>query len=154
MRTPAPIRCGDHLLWQINLSHFSPVDTAIAQAIVYGLDEDGFLQETIAEIRASLAPELLVEEDEVLAVLHRVQRLEPVGVATRDPAECIRVQLSALTSDTPGRDLALRIAQRLSRPGGPARHRRTGPANRRPRTVPGGGPGPDPVAGTQAGSAL
>ena len=75
----------DHLLWQINLSHFSPIDSAIAQAIVYGLDEDGFLQETIAEIRASLAPELLVEEDEVLAVLHRVQRLEPVGVATRDP---------------------------------------------------------------------
>ena len=102
---------GDHLLWQINLSHFSPVDTAIAQAIVYGLDEDGFLQESLAEIRASLAPELLVEEDEVLAVLHRVQRLEPVGVATRDPAECIRVQLSALTSDTPGRDLALRIAR-------------------------------------------
>jgi len=102
---------GDHLLWQINLSHFSPVDTAIAQAIVYGLDPDGFLQETIAEIRASLAPELLVEEDEVLAVLHRVQRLEPVGVASRDPAECIRVQLSALTSDTPGRDLALRVAR-------------------------------------------
>jgi RNA polymerase sigma-54 factor len=102
---------GDHLLWQINLSHFSPVDTAIAQAIVYGLDEDGFLQETIAEIRGSLAPELLVEEDEVLAVLHRVQRLEPVGVATRDPAECIRVQLSALSSDKPGRDLALRIAR-------------------------------------------
>jgi len=101
----------DHLLWQINLSHFSPVDTAIAQAIVYGLDDEGFLQETIAEIRASLAPELLVDEDEVLAVLHRVQRLEPVGVATRDPAECIRVQLSALTSDTRGRDLALRIAR-------------------------------------------
>jgi len=101
----------EHLLWQINLSHFSPVDTAIAQAIVYGIDDDGYLQETLAEIRASLAPELLVEEDEVLAVLHRVQRLEPVGVATRDPAECIRVQLSALPSDTPGRDLAARLAR-------------------------------------------
>ena len=101
----------DHLLWQINLAHFSDTDTAIAQAIVYGLDEDGFLQETIEEIRASLAPELLVEEDEVLAVLHRVQRLEPVGVATRDPAECIRVQLSALPSDTRSRDLAMRISR-------------------------------------------
>ena len=101
----------DHLLWQINLAHFSPTDTAIAQAIVYGLDEDGFLQESIAEIRASLAPELLVAEDEVLAVLHRVQRLEPVGVASRDPAECIRVQLSALPGDTPGRELARRIAR-------------------------------------------
>ena len=74
----------DHLLWQINLAHFSDIDSAIAQAIVYGLDEDGFLQETLEEIRASLAPELLVAEDEVLAVLHRVQRMEPVGVATRD----------------------------------------------------------------------
>ena len=101
----------DHLLWQINLSHFSDVDMAIAQAIIYGLDEDGLLQETIAEIRASLAPELLVSEDEVLAVLHRVQRLEPVGVATRDTSECIRVQLSSLPSDTPSRDLALRIAR-------------------------------------------
>jgi RNA polymerase sigma-54 factor len=101
----------DHLLWQINLSHFSEVDSAIAQAIVYGLDEDGLLQETIEEIRASLAPELLVSEEEVLAVLHRVQRFEPVGVATRDPAECIRVQLSSLPSDTPGRDLAMRIAR-------------------------------------------
>jgi len=101
----------DHLLWQINLSHFSDVDATIAQAIVYGLDEDGFLQESLEEVRASLAPELLVSEDEILAVLHRVQRMEPVGVATRDPAECIRVQLSVLPSDTRGRDLALRIAR-------------------------------------------
>jgi RNA polymerase sigma-54 factor len=101
----------DHLLWQINLAHFSAVDTAIAEAIVYGLDEDGYLAETITEVRASLAPELLVEEDEVLAVLHRVQRLEPVGVATRDAAECIRVQLSALPSDTPYRELALRVTR-------------------------------------------
>ena len=101
----------DHLLWQINLSHFNDVDTAIAHAVVYGLDEDGFLAETIEEIRGSLAPELLVSEDEVLAVLHRIQRMEPVGVATRDTAECIRVQLSALPSDTGKRDLALRIAR-------------------------------------------
>ena len=64
-----------------------------------------------AEIRTSLAPELLVSSDEVLAVLHRVQRMEPVGVATRDTSECIRVQLSALPSDTEGRDIALRIAR-------------------------------------------
>jgi RNA polymerase sigma-54 factor len=101
----------EHLLWQINLSHFSDVDAAIAQAIVYGLDEDGYLHDSLEEVRASLAPELLVEEDEILAVLHRVQRLEPVGVATRDAAECIRVQLLVLPSDTRARDLALRISR-------------------------------------------
>ena len=101
----------DHLLWQINLSHFSDEDTAIAEAIVYGLDEDGYLHDSIEDVRRSLAPELLVEEDEILAVLHRVQRLEPVGVATRDAAECITVQLSSLPSDTHARDLALRISR-------------------------------------------
>ena len=101
----------DHLLWQINLSYFSPVDAAIAAAIVYGLDEEGFLQDSIEDIRAGLAPELLVEEDEVTAVLHRVQRMEPVGVASRNPGECIRVQLSVMPSETPGRDLALRMAR-------------------------------------------
>ncbi len=101
----------EHLLWQINLAHFSDVDAAIAAAIVYDLDEDGYLHDNIETVRASLAPELLVEEDEVLAVLHRVQRLEPVGVATRNAAECIRVQLSALPSDTKARDLALRISK-------------------------------------------
>jgi RNA polymerase sigma-54 factor len=101
----------EHLLWQINLSHFSPVDTEIAAAIVYGLDDDGFHPDSIQEIRASLAPELLVDEDEILAVLHRVQRMEPVGIATRDAAECILVQLSALPADTPARELALRTAR-------------------------------------------
>ena len=75
------------------------------------LDDDGFLPDSIQDIRASLAPELLVDEDEVLAVLHRVQRMEPVGVATRDAAECILVQLSALPADTPARELALRISR-------------------------------------------
>ncbi len=101
----------DHLLWQINLGRFSETDTAIAAAIVYAIDEDGFLPDTIEDIRASLAPELLVSPEEVTAVLHRVQRMEPVGVASRDAAECLRVQLSAMPSDTPSRELAMRIAR-------------------------------------------
>lgn len=101
----------EHLLWQINLSHFTPKDAAIAAAIVFALDDEGFLVDTIDEIRRALAPDLLADEDEVLAVLHRVQRMEPVGVASRDASECIRVQLSALPGDTPGRDLARRLAR-------------------------------------------
>jgi len=101
----------EHLLWQINLGQFSEADAAIATSIVFALDDDGFLQDSIEEIRASLAPDRLVQDDEVLAVLHRIQRMEPVGVASRDPAECIRVQLSALPSSTPGIELARRLAR-------------------------------------------
>ena len=101
----------DHLLWQINLSPLSETDNAIAQAIVFALDEDGYLKDSITDIRASLAPDYLVDTEEVLAVLHRIQRMEPVGVATRDPQECLRVQLDMLPLDTKGRELARRIAR-------------------------------------------
>jgi RNA polymerase sigma-54 factor len=69
------------------------------------------MPDSLQDIRASLAPELLVEEDEILAVMHRIQRMEPVGVATRNAAECILVQLSVLPGDTPSRELALRVAR-------------------------------------------
>ena len=100
-----------HLLAQIRLAHFSELDAAIASAIVYALDDDGFLADDIADVRESLLPEVQVEDDEIIAVLHRVQRLEPVGVASRDTGECIRVQLRAQPSGTGGVDLALRLAR-------------------------------------------
>ncbi len=101
----------EHLLAQVRLAHFSESDAAIATAIVYALDDDGFLIDDIPVIRESLLPEVRVEDDEILAVLHRVQRLEPVGVASRDPGECIRVQLKSQPNGTPGVELALRLAR-------------------------------------------
>jgi len=101
----------EHLLEQIRLVHFSDQDATIAKAIVYALDDDGFLIDSITEICSSLLPEYLVEEAEVIAVLHRVQRLEPVGVASRNTAECIRLQLQAQPSGTAGVGLANRLAR-------------------------------------------
>ena len=96
---------------KFELAHFSELDAAIATAIVYALDDDGFLIDDIPEIRESLLPEIQVEDDEIIAVLHRVQRLEPVGVASRDTGECIRVQLQGPASRNSGVDLALRLAR-------------------------------------------
>jgi len=62
----------EHLLAQIRLTHFSDQDAAIATAIVYALDDDGFLADSIQEIRASLLPEVQADDDEIIAVLHRV----------------------------------------------------------------------------------
>jgi len=101
----------EHLLTQIRLTHFSEIDAAIATAIVYALDDEGFLLDDIADIRHSLLPEVIVEDDEIIAVLHRVQRLEPIGVASRDTRECILIQLRAQPTGTSGADLALRLAR-------------------------------------------
>ena len=100
-----------HLLWQVNLSGFSDTDEAIAKAIIYALDEDGYLIDDIATLRASLAPEYLVGEDEVLAVLERVQHFEPVGVASRSIDECLLVQLKAMPAATPSLGLACHIVE-------------------------------------------
>ena len=95
-----------HLLWQANLCGFSESDEAIARAIIFALDEDGYLHDDPESLRRSLAPEYLVNQEEVLAVLHRVQHFEPVGVASRSLGECLAVQLSTLPASTPWRGLA------------------------------------------------
>jgi RNA polymerase sigma-54 factor len=100
-----------HLLWQANLSGFSDTDEAIARAIIYALDEDGYLQDDLDTLRVSLAPEYLVSREEIAAVLERIQHFEPVGVASRDLGECLRVQLEARSASTPGLGLALHIVE-------------------------------------------
>jgi RNA polymerase sigma-54 factor len=102
---------NQHLLWQVNLSGFSETDEAIARAIVYALDDDGYLHDDIQTLRASLAPEFLVSPEEVEAVLERVQHFEPVGVAARSIRECLQIQIRALPSHTPRRGLADYLVQ-------------------------------------------
>ncbi len=101
-----------HLLWQANLAGFTSTDEAIARAIIYALDEDGYLQDDIHTLRMSLAPEYLVSPEEIEAVLQRVQHFEPVGVACRDLRECLLVQLAARSESTPGLGLARYIVDR------------------------------------------
>lgn len=98
-----------HLLWQVNLSGFSETDEAIARAIIYALDEDGYLHDDLEILRASLAPELLVSVGEVAAVLERIQHLEPLGVGSRNLRECLLIQLHTLPSDRPGLGLATHL---------------------------------------------
>lgn len=102
----------EHLLWQLNLSHFSAADEAIARAVIFALDEDGYLHDDLDTLRASVAPEFLVGIDEVTAVLNRVQHFEPMGVASRNLRECLLLQLAVLPGEPTWRGLAERIVER------------------------------------------
>ncbi|HXH04736.1 MAG TPA: RNA polymerase factor sigma-54 [Candidatus Competibacteraceae bacterium] len=98
----------DYLLWQMELTPFSPTDLAIATAIIDAINDDGYLTLSLEEIRLGLQQQLGLEldPDEVEAVLHRVQRFDPPGVAARDPAECLLLQLDQFPADTPWREQA------------------------------------------------
>ena len=52
---------------------------------------------------------VLLSETEVEEVLFRVQRLEPVGVASRDLQECLLVQLDVLPEEITGREVAIEM---------------------------------------------
>ena len=91
----------EHLLSQIRLTNLSDADRAIAVAIIDSIDEDGYLTELLEIIHANLAQEMEIELEEVEAVLHLIQRFDPVGSGARNPAECLSVQLQQLPEDTP-----------------------------------------------------
>lgn len=89
----------EHLMWQVEMSNLSFQDKAIAQLIIDYIDENGFLTESVEQIFEPLENELLIELDEVEAVLTYIQNLGPSGVAARDLAECLLIQLHDKHSD-------------------------------------------------------
>lgn len=90
----------DYLMWQVELTPFSDTDAAIATSIVDAVDTTGYLTVPLEDILESIGdPDVTL--DEVEAVLKRVQRFDPVGVAARDLRDCLLIQLSQFTSDTP-----------------------------------------------------
>lgn len=108
-----PDTLHDHLLWQLHLGHFSPLERDVAVAIIEAIEDDGYLREPLQDIAAGLLPERNVGSEDMARVLRMVQAMDPVGVGARDLGECLGLQLQALDPDTPGRSLALRICREL-----------------------------------------
>jgi RNA polymerase sigma-54 factor len=109
-RVVEPETLRDHLQWQLHLSPLSPRDRRIGLALIDAIDEDGYLRESLDALLEALRPDITASQDELLTVLHQVQRFDPAGVGARDLGECLSLQLQALDDETPGRALALRIA--------------------------------------------
>ncbi|MCC7872318.1 RNA polymerase factor sigma-54 [Escherichia coli] len=90
----------DYLMWQVELTPFSDTDRAIATSIVYAVDETGYLTVPLEDILESIGDEE-IDIDEVEAVLKRIQRFDPVGVAAKDLRDCLLIQLSQFDKTTP-----------------------------------------------------
>ncbi|MBI2992885.1 MAG: RNA polymerase factor sigma-54 [Gammaproteobacteria bacterium] len=99
----------EHLLWQLNLTSTSDADWTIAAAIIDALDDDGYLSCSLEDIREVLARDMPVELQEIEAVLHLVQAMEPTGVGARDLRECLSLQLAQWPPETPWRGEALQL---------------------------------------------
>jgi RNA polymerase sigma-54 factor len=108
---PATVPLYHRLLEQITLLDLNPQETLIGQEIIGNIDEDGYLRRDLGVIVQDLnlthGLEITIAQAE--AVLHKIQRLEPVGIACRSLQECLLVQLSALPVPADMGPLAIRL---------------------------------------------
>ena len=100
----------EHLLWQLEMEDFTAREVVIGEALVDSINDDGYLTADLAEIVQILDERPPVVEKEVERALTKVQRLDPVGIGARSLSECIILQISQLDADTPGLQLAIKIA--------------------------------------------
>ncbi len=91
---------SEHLIWQMEMTHFSDIDRMIAEAIIDGIDDSGYLTQTIEDLLQNFSHEDEVEAEEIEAVLHRIQSFDPPGVGARDLQENLLLQLRALDNET------------------------------------------------------
>jgi RNA polymerase sigma-54 factor len=105
----APETLQQHLMWQLNLSPFNPRQHAIATVLIDALNPAGYLAEGLDAVLAALPASLDASVEEIEVVRRLLQGFDPVGVASLDLRDCLRVQLEQFDPDTPHRDLALRL---------------------------------------------
>ena len=82
-----------HLMWQIHLLNISEKDKKIAETIVDYINDDGFLIKTIHNIFDDVYLNSEVTIDEVIAIQHLMQNLDPVGTCCIGIQESLLIQL-------------------------------------------------------------
>ena len=90
--TARPQSLEDYLCDQLAWFNLEPTLRKMAERIIYNLDSNGYLQNSIEDL---LGPDA-TEDDLALArkALALIQKLDPSGVAARDLRECLLLQLT------------------------------------------------------------
>ncbi|AZR72275.1 RNA polymerase sigma-54 factor [Anoxybacter fermentans] len=87
----------EYLLSQFNLLIHDPVELEIGEYLIGSLDERGFLSIPIEAVSEALG----VEVPRVMAVLKKIQTLDPIGVGARNLVESLIIQCRYLYGDLP-----------------------------------------------------
>ncbi len=96
-----PPSLRDELSEQLGFLDSDPTERALAEYIIYNLEDDGYFRLDLAEaVRDCGIPGATIEQAE--SALAMVQKLDPAGVGARDLRECLLLQLR---NDVPCRDI-------------------------------------------------
>ena len=84
----------EYLMWQISLSSMSEQDQFIAYNIINYINDDGFLTESPEDLFILLKKNVETTFQEIFAVLHKIQHLDPIGVGATSLKDCLLIQLN------------------------------------------------------------
>lgn len=86
--------------------------------LIESLNDDGYLDESLNSLAASLAPDDIEQQEELVhrftVALSLLQSLDPPGVGARTLAECLLLQLRSIQKDSPGDEVcpvAIRVVK-------------------------------------------
>lgn len=99
----------EHLLGQLALLNLPDRDRTLVSLLIDTLNEDGYITQSLDDVREMLPAELSVEDEEMTIALRHLQHLEPPGVGARSLAECLLLQLNVMSAATPFCDKAIEV---------------------------------------------
>jgi len=79
----------EKLIKQLNELGLNEDEIEIAEEIVWNINEQGYLETELVLI----ADRFEILEEEIEPILHKVQRIEPKGIASRNLQECLLIQM-------------------------------------------------------------
>ena len=110
-----PVSLQDHLHEQARCLRLSDEDSAALYFLIESLNDDGYLEDSLADLAAAWIrlsqPQAAEESDELReeleqrlgTALHWLQHMEPAGVGARDLSECLRLQIEEMRNSPEAR---------------------------------------------------
>ena len=108
----------DHLMWQLQMTDFSDAERRFAELVIGNLDDRGYLDlGGVERGDGTKTPDLTIEDlsreagldpEDAPEVLRLIQQFDPLGVASRDLRECLRIQAETFGFD----ELELQVIDR------------------------------------------
>ena len=107
----------ENILSQLNLAGFSEKETFIGEKLVSYIDDDGYMRENVIDILDDIEKDkigtefedLIFSEKDVCTVLSKIQKFEPIGIASRNLKECLLIQIDSIKEDEVLKNLCKRI---------------------------------------------
>lgn len=101
----------EYLYDQLGMLELDEREEKIAEQIIGSIDDDGYLRREIDSIVDDLAfaQNVQATEQDILAVLKKIQEVDPPGTGARDLQECLLLQLNKAT----GHEIYVRLGKKI-----------------------------------------